>query len=70
MTNPLDRRIRKLEASAKAASLGDAVHVAYVHPGEDADAKVAALGPIQPGDQLIVVRFISAADVQSPRTLQ
>ena len=68
--NQLDRRISKLEASAKTAGLGDAVHVAFVHPGEDAEAKVAALGPIRPGDQLIVVRFVSAADIQSPSTLQ
>ena len=64
MTSPLERRVAKLEASARGADSDGAVQVAFVRPGENADEKVAALGPVRRGDQLIVVHFVRPGDVR------
>ena len=42
------------------------MHLVLVRPGEDTDAKVAALADFALGDELMVVRFVRPGDAVTP----
>ena len=70
MTNVLDRRLRKLEASAKAADGEGTFRWVFVPVGSTAEAETAKLTDRRAGEELFFVHFVRAADIPSPATLQ
>ena len=65
MTNPLDRRLRKLEAGKPANGNGRA-RLVLVHRGADRAAEIAKLDDRRTDDELIVVQFVRPGDVPRP----
>lgn len=65
-----DRRLRKLEASAKDRGGEGRPRLVIVQVGQSAEEEIAKLADRRPDDHLMVVRLVAPADVQSPRTLQ
>ena len=70
MSNILDRRLRKLEATAKTTNGEGRPRLVLVRVGQSAEAEIAKLEDRRPDDHLMVVRFVRAADIQSPEPLQ